>query len=100
MCVQAALWKNYPCPCKGSGEIKLDKNCVFQFDYLSLRCFFSLFILDSHPPKYRGHDGGNSNNSPENNCRKTGTILSEDYAEIVDEEGDYSTPAGGWCIKN
>lgn len=22
-----------------------------------------------------------------------GTILSEDYAEIVDEEGDYSTPA-------
>ncbi|KAK0171029.1 hypothetical protein PV328_008795 [Microctonus aethiopoides] len=48
---------------------------------------------DSHPPKYRGHDGGNSNNSPEKNCRKTGTILSEDYAEIVDEEGDYSTPA-------
>ncbi|KAK0089497.1 hypothetical protein PV325_007060 [Microctonus aethiopoides] len=63
---KAALWKNYPCPCKGS---------------------------DSHPPKYRGHDGGNSNNSPEKNCRKTGTILSEDYAEIVDEEGDYSTPA-------
>lgn len=24
---------------------------------------------------------------------KTGTLLSEDYAEIVDEEGDYSTPA-------
>lgn len=24
---------------------------------------------------------------------KTGTMLSEDYAEIVDEEGDYSTPA-------
>jgi hypothetical protein len=24
---------------------------------------------------------------------RNGTLLSEDYAEIVDEEGDYSTPA-------
>lgn len=24
---------------------------------------------------------------------RNGTILSEDYAEIIDEEGDYSTPA-------
>ncbi|XP_012152828.1 protein tyrosine kinase 2 Fak isoform X1 [Megachile rotundata] len=45
---------------------------------------------DAHPPKYR-QDGGS--NSPEKNVSKTGTILSEDYAEIVDEEGDYSTPA-------
>ncbi|XP_076239601.1 protein tyrosine kinase 2 Fak isoform X2 [Calliopsis andreniformis] len=44
---------------------------------------------DAHPPKYR-QDGSNS---PEKNASKTGTILSEDYAEIVDEEGDYSTPA-------
>ncbi|XP_076629030.1 protein tyrosine kinase 2 Fak isoform X3 [Colletes latitarsis] len=44
---------------------------------------------DAHPPKYR-QDG---TNSPEKNVSKTGTILSEDYAEIVDEEGDYSTPA-------
>ncbi|KAI4500693.1 hypothetical protein M0802_004285 [Mischocyttarus mexicanus] len=44
---------------------------------------------DAHPPKYR-QDGFNS---PEKNVSKTGTILSEDYAEIVDEEGDYSTPA-------
>ncbi|XP_043529654.1 focal adhesion kinase 1 isoform X4 [Frieseomelitta varia] len=44
---------------------------------------------DAHPPKYR-QDGSNS---PEKNVSKTGTILSEDYAEIVDEEGDYSTPA-------
>ncbi|KOX72079.1 Focal adhesion kinase 1 [Melipona quadrifasciata] len=43
----------------------------------------------AHPPKYR-QDGSNS---PEKNVSKTGTILSEDYAEIVDEEGDYSTPA-------
>ncbi|XP_046418719.1 focal adhesion kinase 1 isoform X8 [Neodiprion virginianus] len=44
---------------------------------------------DAHPPKYR-HD---ATDSPEKNSGKTGTILSEDYAEIVDEEGDYSTPA-------
>ncbi|CAK9830355.1 Focal adhesion kinase 1 [Anthophora retusa] len=44
---------------------------------------------DAHPPKSR-QDGSNS---PEKNVSKTGTILSEDYAEIVDEEGDYSTPA-------
>ncbi|XP_014476584.1 PREDICTED: focal adhesion kinase 1 isoform X5 [Dinoponera quadriceps] len=44
---------------------------------------------DAHPPKYR-QDGASS---PEKNAGKTGTILSEDYAEIVDEEGDYSTPA-------
>lgn len=47
------------------------------------------FNVDAHPPKYR-QDGSNS---PEKNVSKTGTILSEDYAEIVDEEGDYSTPA-------
>ena len=46
-------------------------------------------ILDAHPPKYRQE----GNESPEKNAGKTGTILSEDYAEIVDEEGDYSTPA-------
>ncbi|XP_043274761.1 focal adhesion kinase 1 isoform X7 [Venturia canescens] len=44
---------------------------------------------DAHPPKYRQDGSG----SPEKNAGKTGTILSEDYAEIVDEEGDYSTPA-------
>ncbi|XP_020723404.1 uncharacterized protein LOC100651181 isoform X2 [Bombus terrestris] len=44
---------------------------------------------DAHPPKYRQE----GSNSPEKNVSKTGTILSEDYAEIVDEEGDYSTPA-------
>ncbi|XP_026668386.1 focal adhesion kinase 1 isoform X5 [Ceratina calcarata] len=43
---------------------------------------------DAHPPKYRQ----DRSNSPEKNVSKTGTILSEDYAEIVDEEGDYSTP--------
>lgn len=46
-------------------------------------------FLDAHPPKYRQE----GNESPEKNAGKTGTILSEDYAEIVDEEGDYSTPA-------
>ncbi|KAG5319541.1 FAK1 kinase, partial [Pseudoatta argentina] len=45
---------------------------------------------DAQPPKYR-QDGASS--PAENNSSKTGTILSEDYAEIVDEEGDYSTPA-------
>ncbi|XP_044263167.1 focal adhesion kinase 1 isoform X6 [Tribolium madens] len=37
---------------------------------------------DSHPSKHKNRNSGN-----------TGTMLSEDYAEIVDEEGDYSTPA-------
>ncbi|XP_011690987.1 PREDICTED: focal adhesion kinase 1 [Wasmannia auropunctata] len=45
---------------------------------------------DAQPPKYR-QDGTSS--PAEKNAGKTGTILSEDYAEIVDEEGDYSTPA-------
>ncbi|XP_018403601.1 PREDICTED: focal adhesion kinase 1 [Cyphomyrmex costatus] len=45
---------------------------------------------DAQPPKYR-QDGASS--PAEKNASKTGTILSEDYAEIVDEEGDYSTPA-------
>ncbi|KYQ47664.1 Focal adhesion kinase 1 [Trachymyrmex zeteki] len=45
---------------------------------------------DAQPPKYR-QDGASS--PAEKNVSKTGTILSEDYAEIVDEEGDYSTPA-------
>ncbi|XP_058790088.1 focal adhesion kinase 1 [Phymastichus coffea] len=44
---------------------------------------------DAHPPKYKQKN----TESPEKNPGKTGTILSEDYAEIVDEEGDYSTPA-------
>jgi len=34
-----------------------------------------------------------SSGSPETTAAHTGTMLSEDYAEIVDEEGDYSTPA-------
>ncbi|XP_011312276.1 focal adhesion kinase 1 isoform X2 [Fopius arisanus] len=45
---------------------------------------------DAQPPKYR-QDG--TTDSPEKNFIKTGTIVFEDYAEIVDEEGDYSTPA-------
>ena len=49
----------------------------------------SFIYVDAQPPKYR-QDG---NGSPDKNAGKTGTILSEDYAEIVDEEGDYSTPA-------
>ncbi|XP_029165971.1 uncharacterized protein LOC114936820 isoform X4 [Nylanderia fulva] len=46
---------------------------------------------DAQPPKYR--QDGTSSPASEKNAGKTGTILSEDYAEIVDEEGDYSTPA-------
>ncbi|EGI67695.1 Focal adhesion kinase 1 [Acromyrmex echinatior] len=45
---------------------------------------------DAQPPKYRQDD---ASSPAEKNSSKTGTILSEDYAEIVDEEGDYSTPA-------
>ncbi|XP_046384921.1 focal adhesion kinase 1 [Ischnura elegans] len=74
---------------------------------------------DLHPPKYRSSSSGSSRhasgtNSPERSgigtpggagagrgsspagptqTAPTGTMLSEDYAEIVDEEGDYSTPA-------
>lgn len=53
------------------------------------------FKIDAHPPKYRQE----GSNSPEKNVSKTGTILSEDYAEIVDEEGDYSTPASECNLK-
>lgn len=56
--------------------------------------WFFYFLVDAHPPKYR-QDG---TESPEKNAGKTGTILSEDYAEIVDEEGDYSTPASKFII--
>lgn len=49
-----------------------------------------ILIIDAHPPKYRQDD---TSSPAEKNAGKTGTILSEDYAEIVDEEGDYSTPA-------
>ncbi|XP_044731182.1 focal adhesion kinase 1 [Chrysoperla carnea] len=47
---KAAVWTNFPCPCKDTSQQKKEAN-------------------------------------------KHGTMLSEDYAEIVDEEGDYSTPA-------
>lgn len=39
-------------------------------------------------PKHKGGE-----NEGDKQINKNGTILSEDYAEIVDEEGDYSTPA-------
>lgn len=55
-----------------------------------------ILIIDAQPPKYR-QDGTSS--PAEKNAGKTGTILSEDYAEIVDEEGDYSTPASK-CFHN
>ncbi|XP_066999399.2 focal adhesion kinase 1 isoform X2 [Anabrus simplex] len=51
---------------------------------------------DAHPPKYRHGPGSRQasagSGSPDTGGQ-TGTLLSEDYAEIVDEEGDYSTPA-------
>lgn len=57
-----------------------------------------IFIIDAQPPKYR-QDGGANSPAGEKNTGKTGTILSEDYAEIVDEEGDYSTPASKYiCL--
>lgn len=52
-----------------------------------------ILIIDAQPPKYRQEGTA----SPEKNAGKTGTILSEDYAEIVDEEGDYSTPASKYA---
>ncbi|XP_014212063.1 focal adhesion kinase 1 [Copidosoma floridanum] len=45
---------------------------------------------DAHQPKNK-HE--NTESLENNGAGKTGTMLSEDYAEIVDEEGDYSTPA-------
>lgn len=45
-------------------------------------CFIIEFLLEKEV---------NSGNKKDN--KKTGTLLSEDYAEIVDEEGDYSTPS-------
>ncbi|XP_077547076.1 protein tyrosine kinase 2 Fak isoform X3 [Haemaphysalis longicornis] len=45
---------------------------------------------DAHPPKYRA-GMKHKNHSNASGPKKPGA--SEDYAEIVDEEGDYSTPA-------
>ncbi|XP_075729362.1 protein tyrosine kinase 2 Fak isoform X4 [Rhipicephalus microplus] len=45
---------------------------------------------DAHPPKYRGGVKHKNHSNP-SGPKKQGA--SEDYAEIVDEEGDYSTPA-------
>jgi len=58
-----------------------------------------IFIIDAQPPKYRQDGGASSPAGEKNTSSKTGTILSEDYAEIVDEEGDYSTPASKYiCL--
>jgi hypothetical protein len=62
---------------------------------------FSCISSDAHPPKYRqqqqhgvgSRQASGGSGSPETTAAQTGTMLSEDYAEIVDEEGDYSTPA-------
>jgi hypothetical protein len=63
----------------------------------------SCIFVDAHPPKYRqqqqqqhgvgSRQASGGSGSPEITATQTGTMLSEDYAEIVDEEGDYSTPA-------
>ncbi|KAL1441107.1 hypothetical protein MTO96_008849 [Rhipicephalus appendiculatus] len=45
---------------------------------------------DAHPPKYRAGVKHKNHSNP-SGPKKQGA--SEDYAEIVDEEGDYSTPA-------
>ncbi|XP_077495299.1 protein tyrosine kinase 2 Fak isoform X13 [Amblyomma americanum] len=45
---------------------------------------------DAHPPKYRSGFKHKNHSNP-SSSKKHG--VSEDYAEIVDEEGDYSTPA-------
>jgi hypothetical protein len=70
---------------------------------LILFCWhFSCISSDAHPPKYRqqqqqhgaaSRQASGGSGSPETTAAQTGTMLSEDYAEIVDEEGDYSTPA-------
>lgn len=54
-----------------------------------------VMFSEGNPPKQKQRDGKEGGPSPEGSGgkHKTGTILSEDYAEIVDEEGDYSTPA-------
>jgi len=46
---------------------------------------------DAQPPKYRS--SGASRRSGDSRG-----MLSEDYAEIVDEEGDYSTPASKFSL--
>lgn len=51
--------------------------------------FLTFAIIDSHARKSK---------SRKDNQDAHGTMLSEDYAEIVDDEGDYSTPAGKYCF--
>lgn len=49
---------------------------------------------DQHSSKHKIISKRDKPNNP------TGTMLSEDYAEIVDEEGDYSTPANRNFVLN
>ncbi|XP_065332955.1 focal adhesion kinase 1 isoform X5 [Cloeon dipterum] len=64
-----AKWENYPCPCAKERERLKSKES-------------------------ESKAGSNSTSSSGSDLKnKTGTILSEDYAEVVDEEGDYSTPS-------
>lgn len=60
------------------GLVNLIFNCV-------------LYELADAPAKHKGGRKDNVENSQ-------GTMLSEDYAEIVDEEGDYSTPASKFVV--
>ena len=50
-----------------------------------------VYSTDAQPPKYRS--SGASRRSGDSRG-----MLSEDYAEIVDEEGDYSTPASEFTL--
>lgn len=48
---------------------------------------------EAHPPKHRVNSFGSRNGNSNQGDGSTSKQLTEDYAEIVDEEGDYSTPA-------
>lgn len=68
----------------------LERICYFNMLYTkSLNdIFFTFHSTETNPGKHLG-------NLRKDNLDNThhGTLLSEDYAEIVDDEGDYSTPA-------
>ncbi len=52
---------------------------------------FIIFFPDGQPPKYGSRTKGRGGGLGSSGLGPPG--LAEDYAEIVDEEGDYSSPA-------
>ena len=64
----------------------LNKDEWLLFEVVGVPVTYLSLFTEANPVKHMG----NRKDNPDN---LHGTMLSEDYAEIVDDEGDYSTPS-------